>query len=544
MTNISLRHIGASAKRWSLTFMGASALLLGTPACEDSLTETPYSFYSVNTFFKNVNQATMSVMGIYEVLGQLDTYGRSSSMAYAVDNDQDYMRGASLSGNQRLVAHYAVTPAHSWIQTSWQLYYQGIDRANLAIRKIEEMELFENGSESEKSELRRLLGEALFLRGLIYFDLVRFWGDVPFKTTPTALGDDLRLPRTNREEVYDQIVADIETAIPLLPEASKKKNDERVGKGAARGILTRILLARGGYSLQMNGQTTRLPNYKDYYAKALEQTSAIIASGEHSLNPSYEEIFRNYCSLKLEPKESMFEIAFFNVNGNDQNSSIVGTWNSPLTDINSPYGRANSFINTHPLFYRSFETNDLRRDVAVATFQVNAQGQEIPMTGNRDAEWAPGKWRRNWQGTSPKNPNNTDINWVMLRYSDVLLMHAEASNELKGGPDADAYNAVNLVRRRAGLPDLEAGLSQSAFFEKIVVERGHELCFEGWRKFDLIRWNRLGDYLRRTQADLRTYRNNFPYIAGQQFADGKHELFPIPQREMDQNSALVQNPGY
>src|SRR5690606_20931551 len=138
-------------------------------------------------------------------------------------------------------------------------------------------------------------------------------------------------------------------------------------------------------------------------------TREIMESGEHSLNSSYEQVFRNYCSFKLEPKESMFEIAFFNATGDPGNSGIIGTWNSPVTSAESPYGRANSFYKALPTFYNSYEAGDNRKDIAVATFEIDDNGDIKPIPKNRDHLWAPGKWRRNWQNTSPKNPNNTDI---------------------------------------------------------------------------------------------------------------------------------------
>jgi len=177
----------------------------------------------------------------------------------------------------------------------------------------------------------------------------------------------------------------------------------------------------------------------------------------------------------------------------------------------------------------------------------------VQYTGNNDRLWAPGKWRRNWQNPSPKNLNNTDINWVLLRYADVLLMRAEAENEVNEGPTAAAYDAVNMVRRRGfGLPvttpsataDIPAGLAKDQFLTMLQKERAFELCYEGFRKFDLIRWNIIGKTLRDTEAALKAYRSNFPYIAGTYFKDNKHELYPIPSREIELDPKLTQNPNY
>ena len=331
----------------------------------------------------------------------------------------------------------------------------------------------------------------------------------------------------------------------MLPWSSKiPEAGERANKAAALGTHARACLARGGYYLDVYEKTrTRVSNYKEHYAKAASLTKRIMDSGEHSLNPSYEQLFRNYCEFKVEPKESIFEIAFFNPEGANNGSGLIGTYNGPPANLNYIYGRANSFFNTTPLFRASFAENDIRRDIAVADFEILADGTLKPIPESKDHLYTPGKWRRNWHVQEPKDPNNTDVNFVYLRYADVLFMRAEAENEVNDGPNAAAYAAINEVRQRAGL-DALSGLSKEDFFEALQKERTWELCFEGWRKFDLIRWNKLGDALRKTQSDLVQHRENFPYVAGENFDDNKDELWPIPQFDMDKNLNLFQNPGY
>ncbi|TZF86101.1 RagB/SusD family nutrient uptake outer membrane protein (plasmid) [Pedobacter sp. BS3] len=526
-------------------------------SCKKWLEEKPYSLYSTNTYFTSVDEATKAVLGVYEAMSNLNTYGFYMSLVYDIDSDIAQMDGSGLSNDNRTIAHYNVTPNHSYILASWKLLYQGIDRANLVIQKIPEMALYQNGSDSQKTELKRLLGEAQFLRGLYYFDLVRLFGDVPFKLKFTEATDDMQPARTDREEIYDQIITDMKAAEEVVPWASAKATDERVSKGAVKGILARVYLFRGGYSLRQNGTMQRPANYKDYYAAALQETKEIMQSGEHALNTSYENIFRNYCNLTLEPKESMFEVALYNTTGANANSGYIGTWNSPICDAASSYGRANSFYKVIPLFQKSYAKGDLRKDVAVAAFQITATNTisafDTTKSNSNDAKWAPGKWRRNWQGTSYKDQNNTDINWVLLRYADVLLMRAEAENEVNDGPNSDAYNAINMVRRRGfgkdintvdPTVDLPGGLNKEDFLARVQKERAYELCFEGWRRMDLIRWNILGSTLRATEAAVKKYRSNFPYVAGTYFVDNKHELYPIPQKERDLDPNLTQNPGY
>lgn len=543
--------------RFLIVCMISLTTALFLSSCKKWLEEKPYSLYSTNTYFTTVAEATQGVLGVYEVMSNLNTYGFYMSLVYDIDSDIAQMDGSGLSNDNRTIAHYNVTPNHNYILASWKLLYQGIDRANLVIEKIPQMGLYENGTDAEKTELKRLLGEAQFLRGLYYFDLVRLFGDVPFKLKFTEATDDMQLARTDREEIYDQIIEDMKAAETGIPWASGKATDERVSKGAVKGVLARVYLFRGGYSLRQSGSMERPANYKDYYAAALQETKEVMESGEHVLNSSYETVFRNYCSFTLEPKESMFEVALYNTTGANANSGYIGTWNSPICDAASSYGRANSFYKVLPLFQKSYAKGDLRKDVAVAAFQITAANAisafDTTKSNSNDAKWAPGKWRRNWQGTGYKDQNNTDINWVLLRYADVLLMRAEAENEVNDGPTTAAYEAINMVRRRGfgkavstpdAVADLPSGLTKDQFLERVQKERAYELCFEGWRRADLIRWNIIGNTLRATQTALKKYRSNFPYVAGDYFVDNKHELYPIPQKERDLDPNLTQNPGY
>lgn len=528
-------------------------LLLGCGlfGCKKTLEQTPKSYFSTETFFNTVDEATMAVLGVYEVMANYNTYGFQVGILYDMDCDISQVSGTTLA-DFRAVAHYAVTPQHNYITGTWQYFYKGIDRANLVIEKIPGMPLFNSGTDTEKEQLNRLLGEAKFLRGFYYFELVRLYGDVPMKLNPTQTGDDLQVPRVNRDTIYSQIIRDMTAAIDLLPE-TKTTVDERISRNGVKGMLARVGLFAGGYSLRQNGKMERPANYKDFYAITQKQTAEIIASGKNSLNASYEQYFRNQCKLVIDPQETLFEVALYSVNGTGATAGMIGTWNSPLSDASNQYGRANSYVKTTPLFRNSFQTGDLRKDIATVTYRLDASGAKVEYTGKNDWQWAPGKWRRDWQNLPPKDLNNTDINYIILRYADVLLMSAEAENELNDGPNAAAYNAINMVRRRAfgkpvntadALADLPQGLNKADFFARLKDERAWELCFEGTRRADLIRWNILGASLTATQNALTAYRAGYPYIAGTQFIPNKHELYPIPLRDIDLNPNLVQNPQY
>ncbi len=526
-------------------------LSIAFTSCDDLLTEEPRSFYSSNNFFETVDQANMAVIGVYDPMSAKQLYGQQTSCIFGLDTDIAQVRGAGDDGSRRTIGHYLSHPMVKWLEQSWEKYYQAIDRANYAIVNIQKMDQFTNGTEDEKARLNTYLGEVKFLRAFYYFDLVRYWGDVPMKITPTEAGEDLNLPRTDRELIYDQIIADLESAISLLPWASETAVSERVTQGAARGYLVRVLMGRAGYSLRLNGTMERPGNYEEYLKRAALEADIIIKSGEHALNDSYEQVFRNYGEYVIDPKESIFEVAFFGIGDNAENGGFISTYIGPKTDAKSSYGRANAFVNAMWPFYDSYEDGDLRKEIAVAPYEIKKDDTRKYYTSDKDKQKIfPGKWRREWNAGDPRYINDTDVNWVMLRYSDILLLYAEAINELRDNLPAglsmsDAFEAVKLVRERAGLDALREGLAQDEFRAAIMQERAWELCFEGWRKWDLIRWNKLGEKLQEAGEAAKEVYSSYVYPASENFQTGKHELFPIPQRDMDINNALTeQNPGY
>lgn len=527
-------------------------------SCEDFLTEKPRNFYSTDDFFKNTERLRMAVNGVYEVLSSQETYGQYW-MVYDCDTDISFINGSGVGHVARDLGHYNVYIEHSWLQQSWQFYYQGIDRANTILENAHKVEV----KDAEDELLRKeLVAEARALRAICYFDLVRLFGDVPLKTTASKAQDNFKIVRTDRNIVYDTIVADMQSAIPHLKYASAQDGayNGRINKGAVMGLLARVNLFRGGYYLAQDGQMKRPDNYLDYYRNVIAVTDELIGSNKHSLLSSYERVFRNMCELKSDPTENMWEIPFFNAIGDKPHTSMMGTYNGPVISDKSIYGRANSFIKTHNFFYDMFQATDLRRDVSVARFQIKADNTFSDYNTKSSINWSSGKWRRNWQTGAVKDNNNTDVNWVLIRYADVLLMRAEAENEVNG-VTATAVEYLNKVRRRAfgfnyNTPEPTVDyavadfLGKDDFRNEIVDERARELSFEGHRRMDLIRWNLLGAKIQETntkvvEAIAGGKLNAFIFTAAEKYTPGKHELYPIPAYDIrETNGIITQNPNY
>lgn len=536
-----------------------SALLLSSTfiSCESRLEERKYNFYGED-FYSSTRRMNMGVRGVYEVFSELNTYGQYW-MVYDTDTDISHVHGANLGHVARDLGHYNAYANHPWLEQSWASYYAGINRANLLLDNAQRVEL--DGTEADEALYRNYIAETRAMRAIAYFDLVRLFGDVPLKTEHSEAQNNFSVPRTPAEEVYDFILDELEEASADLFNYDEYPGGYvgRVSKTAAQAMLARVYLFKAGYKLTVDGKMVRPDNYKDYYKKAAEVADQVIKSGKHELNSSYEQVFRSMCELKFEPKENIFEIQFFNPIGNNKHSSNQGTYNGPSIHQNSQYGRANSFIKTLPTFAETFEKGDLRKEVAIADWQINKDDELKNINMKKSYTWAPGKWRRNWQTAEIKDMNNTDVNVVLMRYSDVLLMKAEALNEVNEGPTEEAIELVNQVRRRAFGKDINTPMNKDlkvgdfdyqSFQEFIMAERARELCFEGGRRMDLIRWNKLGEKIKETSEKIDALiadktMNKFNYMAGSLFQEGKHELYPIPNREIRETGNIwKQNNGY
>jgi starch-binding outer membrane protein, SusD/RagB family len=521
MKTFKINKIFAALLAVFLAFASCNLIDLDTPSASD---------YSSDNLFKTVSQVRMTIYGTYNTFTH-DIYSRTINTHYDCDNDEMQVQGALNASGRRIMGRYNTTPyVGTEMQKVWDRLYAGVERANVNIARIPEMDLFENGTESEKKELRRFLGEALVLRAYFMHDLVKFWGDVPFKTTPSVSGENFFTDRVDRDEIYDQIIKDLQEAIELLPWRKEVPAQARFTKGAAKGMLARIALHAAGYSLRWDrteaggGSNVGMRTHPDaqkvrgYYQIARDQTLAIIKDpGEnHRLNPEFINIWKTLCSQNFDTQwgESMFEIGFWNPTGAQAGNGYIG--NKIGVPVSSSanrevFGTGGSETRVLPTYYHSFNPLDVRRDVTVADFEIAANNNRI--VRNRATEYTPGKWRT-WWATHISTSSYTGINHILLRYADVLLMFAEAENWLNDGPTDAAIDALKQVRMRAfkgneDMIDEETYPSdREGFHEVIMQERSWELGTEGRRKWDLIRWNKLTEVINATKEALHEFRQD------------------------------------
>jgi hypothetical protein len=509
-----------------------SVLVLGS--CKKYLDQQPITEVGTETVFSDVNSAFQALAGVYGRLTGDNGYGTRLSLYYPVDDDL-MMGPTGTQDDRRALAHYTLSPLNSELPAPFNQLFQGISYANICIDRIPKMGMYESGTEQQKKQLQRMYGEALTLRAQFYFEAIRNWGDLPPHFLPSYIeAVENPLPvRIDRDTLYDHILADLKIAADLVPwrnevAAIGDVADERITKGTVKGLRARIALFRGGYSLRQNKTMQRTGDYLKYYQIAKDETNDIIISGQHSLNASYKGLWKEQVNARAvtDPNgELMFQVTGIGQNGTADTK--LGYYNGPRVN-----NVGNSAINPTPTYFYLFDSTDTRRDVTIAPYSLAADGITKVTTNPTVAlsNIFDGKYRRDWISNPVVSPTSQvqyfSLKWQILRYSDVLLMFAEAENELNG--PAAAYTAINMVRRRGygksintpdASVDLPAGLNKNEFFKALVRERALELGGEGVRKYDLIRWNLLGTSLAETKANLlkmstATGTISFTYMAG------------------------------
>jgi starch-binding outer membrane protein, SusD/RagB family len=496
-----------------LTAVAATAVLLTTGGCKKYLDQQPITDVDATVVFKDVASTYKAIAGVYSRLVGDAGYGIRVSLYYPLDNDE--MQGPTGAGDndRRDIARYSATSGNAQITNPFNQMFQGIEYANICIDNIPKMAMYSSGSDQEKKQLQRMLGEALTLRAQFYFEAIRNWGDLPAHFMPAAqqIGND-RFPfRVSMDTLYGQLLSDLQTAATLVPWRNEVTGigdvlNERITKGAVKALRARIALFRGGYALRQTGGVQRGSNHLAYYQIAKTECSEIIASGQHGLNPSFKGLWKDQvCAHAINDPhgELMFQASGIGLGGAEDTK--LGYYNGPRVN-----NLGNSSVNPLPSFLYLFDSTDQRRDVTVCLYFTNTNGTRAAQAITNLTD---GKYRRDWITNPSFSPTDAvqyfSLKWQIIRYSDVLLMLAEAENELNGAT-ATAYNAINQVRRRGyGLPinsvsavDITPGLSSSDFFKAIVRERALELAGEGIRKYDLIRWNLLGVALSESRANM------------------------------------------
>ena len=392
----------------------------------------------------------------------------------------------------------------------------GIERANLAIAGIRKY-----GKIEENANMRHLLGEALTLRAVIYNDLIKAWGDVPARFEPNN-SDNMYLPRTNRDVIYKQLLADLLEAEGYCYWANENaitKSTERVSKDFVKGLRARLALYAGGYGLRGDGY--RLSKDPDLapakmYEIAKKECEEVIDHGSSRLG-SFKENFVKLCEDNVTAGgESLWEIPFSAGRGR-----VLYTWglkhNAKDQYTQQAQGGVNRAVST---LYYDYDPEDVRRDITVVPYEWSKEqvsgNSYVTLSGLNKMCF--GKLRYEWMKRIVTSTNDDGVNWQYMRLADVYLMAAEAENEL--GSTETAWKFMQPILDRA-LPaakvlELKAKYtaSQQAFREAIYDQRALEFAGEALRKADLVRWGNIDTKMAEAKAKLTRLANRTGEYAG------------------------------
>ncbi len=491
-------------KKYLLRTLSLTAILLAAGACnQDFLEVKPQGQINAENYFQTADHAIWATNAAYNQLRAWEVTAFPFLAMTDIVSD-DATKGSFPADAERITAFENFTYDPSFpeeIRLAWRGYFRGVFRANTAIEGIAQIEM-------DEQMKNRLIGECKFLRAHYYFNLVRWYGDVPLITRPLVESEYYTQPRAPKAEVYNLIIQDLKDAIEVLPEKSQYSSADmgRVTKGAARGILAKAYLTIGDFA-----------NAEKY---ALE----VINSGQYALLANYNRIF---LPEGENSSESVFEIQ---ATALEESYAGATAWNM-IQGVRGTPNLGWGFNMPSDDLIAAYESGDPRRDATILYVgEVLPDGSAI-VQDNPDIlneRYNQKAWTPNHPGLQDNGPSNIRI----LRYADVLLVAAEALNE-NGKPD-QALVYLNMVRDRARgnrpmtvLPR-RTTTDQAQLRQFIWHERRVELAMEQHRWFELVRTG---------QAAAK--------LGPSGFQTGKHELFPIPQSEIDLSAgALMQNPGY
>ncbi|MDN5199879.1 RagB/SusD family nutrient uptake outer membrane protein [Fulvivirgaceae bacterium BMA10] len=461
-------------------------------SCDDQLDLNPLSQSSVGNFYKTEADIEQAVVAAYDALQSEGQYGQNFMFFMEIRSDNATVESpTNSSGVFGEFDLFSITPGNSVVGRAWNDCFEGIQRCNIVLNRIESIDM-----DASLKSIR--IGEMKFVRGLTYFNLVRLWGDVPLVITETEDPfDAFDVGRTSVSQIYTQIINDLSDAINALPDTQSEAG--RATKGAANTLLGKVYLTLGDYS---NAET------------ALRNVL-----GKYSLQGSYQDIFG---IANENNAESIFEIQFQSGFG----SILDGGEGSPYPNLVAPVGTGQDLLNgvgqakgenipTNDLF-NIYSINDQRRDVAIGSTGTIFYAKKLIAPPSADFD--------------------SDVNVIVLRYADVLLMLAEVLNEQGYVADGEAFDLLDQVRNRAGLTTAltSADLTdQSSFRDMILNERRREFASENHRWFDLLRTGRALEVMNASTSV---------------FSVGEHQLlYPLPLSAIDaMNNPEIfpQNPGY
>lgn len=493
-----------------------SLALTAFTSCNDYLDVDTPSKYDDKYVFSSETEVNRALNGVYAQLLDGNTYGEKYLKDLCMNSDVDYITNSSEAPTSNGFARFECTSDAGQLKSTWNSAYEGIEYANNFIWQLERSDLYMSGN----AVCKQMIGEAKVIRAMFYNDIIDLWGDVPFTFTPTSEKSDIITPIVSRDSIRMTLINDLRAIAPYMHYAKSNTNGiERISKEACWAMISRMALSAGGYSLRPDkqnpssrGTMERPANYKEFYQIARNYADSVILSGTHSLNKSYRNVFIDECNFVVDNSDDpIFEIPFAK-----KTSGNIGYIQGPSTSLSSgvsiganTWGECKGSAQISTFYGYTFDEKDLRRNYVVGMWGYNNQGDTICVPSMRaNYTLFNNKWSKLWStnGSFENNSTgNTGINYPYLRYTDVLLMFAEAENELNNGPTETAKNALKIVRKRAFAPsdwgvkvDSYISLvssSKEKFLNAVLDERKFEFAGENMRWKDLVRNNKYSEVL-------------------------------------------------
>ncbi|WP_372920334.1 RagB/SusD family nutrient uptake outer membrane protein [Salegentibacter sp.] len=481
------------------------ALAVITGCSDDFLDRQPLDSINTENYPATADELVTIVNGAYQPMQRPKLYNMRMWTTDIIAGNSIVGAGGGTDGIETTnMANFVTSTDNAGALDLWRGPWPGILMSNIVLDVAPTIEIDEDIRD-------RSMGEAYFLRAHYYNILATFFGDVPLVTVPQSSDDDLLPERDPVEEVYAQVINDLIAAAELLPQKSAYNGENlgRVPKAAAYGLLAKVHLSLGNWQ------------------EAADAATEVENLG-YALNDNYAD---NFSIDNENGVESIFEVQYTDDAGEDfWSDDNQSSWTSPFMGPRGANFVAGGYGWNQPTeeFVNSYEEGDQRKDATILyeggpDFDGKEYDSDYSQTGYNVRKFLVPL-------SEVSAYDNSPLNFPVLRYADILLVKAEALNELGRTDEAEDY--LNMVRNRAGLDDIVQGLGQEEFKEAVLHERRIELAFEGQRWLDLIRVNN------------GQYGLDFLHSIGKNNASEKHLLFPIPQIELDRNPNLSQNPGY
>ncbi|MCL2028406.1 MAG: RagB/SusD family nutrient uptake outer membrane protein [Bacteroidales bacterium] len=510
-------------------------------SCDKLLDAPTKSTMDESVIFSTPSFAKSAIAGVIHSMGETNSYRGRYYLYYGINTDVEVRElSGSTEGTDEHLTNYRTYPVNTAMNTVgtdgspnnfYSMMYQGIERANIAIRGLRQYADLTNW------EMRQILGEMLTLRAVLYVDLLKAFGNVPARFEPVS-PETIYLPRASRDVVLKQLLIDLEDAADLVGwpnENTYTRLNTHINKAFVKGLRARVALMAGGYSMFVMESEMRKSTDPDLTTDKMmeivkKECLDVINSGMARLQPpvgdynSYEAWIRAvHAENNIAGNEVLWEIPF-----SIERGRVIHTWGIRYS---GPQNRHTvlfngSQIRPNPTLYYMFKKEDIRRDLTCIPYKWLTDAPGGPTAQPRQSlvddrnqrsanlnNWSFGKHRYEWLSRRVTNINDDGLNFVFMRYSNILLMAAEAINYLDGPTAAEPYLRQIKERAYPDNPEIVASemtiamANSEAFFNAIVDERAKELAGEMYRKEDLIRWGIIDEKMAENRTNLTRLHN-------------------------------------